>query len=303
MAKTETKIDLKINKGTYAKIKENLSQIGEDELIITTDKNIPVPDTSGSDDGKVLIVDNYDYVLQQMKSDDVDDTSQTHKFVTQAMYDYLDNILYQAPTISTLQLSGTVDGISNNNISGNFENGTTIVITGFRHQETNVANISGNLTFDDSESVTPSASAENVSLATPLTITSNASKTLSGTNTKGNTFSRTVSMSFYNYTYTLATNNVISSGASVSGATKSSKTISQFALSGDTISYSSGNYIYFFTKGIGKTVQQQVLGQWTNIATTYVGEVTLTLSNSTTETYDCYRIGTFNASGSDLFRV
>ena len=237
-----------------------------------------------------------------MKSDDVDDTSQTNKFVTQEMYDYLDNILYQAPTIANLTLVGYVNGVATQGISGNFEVGTTIAVNSFNHYETNVDNISGNLTFD-SQSVTPSASATSVSLTTPLTITSNTSKTLSGTNTKGNTFSRTVSMSFYNYTYTLATSSVISSGASVSNATKSSKTISQFASNGDTISYSSGNYIYFFTKGIGKTVQQQVLGQWTNIATTYVGEVTLTLSNSTTETYDCYRIGTFNASGSDLFRV
>lgn len=302
MAKTETQIDLKINKGTYANIKANLNSIQENELIITTDKNIPVPDTTDSDDGKVLIVDNSDYVLQQMKSDDVDDTSQTNKFVTQAMYDYLDNILYQAPTIASFSLVGYVDGVARQGISGNFEAGTSITVNSFNHQETNVANISGNLTFD-SQSVSPSASATSVSLTTPLTITSNTSKTLSGTDTKGNPFSRTVSMSFYYYTYTLATSSVISSGASVSGATKSSKTVSQFASSGDTISYSNGDYIYFFTKGTGKTVQQQVLGQWTNIATTYVGEVTLTLSNSTTATYDCYRIGTFNASGSDLFRV
>ena len=39
MAKTETNVsNLKINRGTYTKIQENISSIGEDELIILTDK-------------------------------------------------------------------------------------------------------------------------------------------------------------------------------------------------------------------------------------------------------------------------
>lgn len=55
MAKTETTVsNLKINRGTYAKIQENLSSIGENELIITTDKNIPVP--TSNDSGKVIKV-------------------------------------------------------------------------------------------------------------------------------------------------------------------------------------------------------------------------------------------------------
>lgn len=55
MAKTETAVsNLKINRGTLANIEANLSSIGENELIITTDKNIPVP--AVADSGKVVKV-------------------------------------------------------------------------------------------------------------------------------------------------------------------------------------------------------------------------------------------------------
>lgn len=63
MAKTETDVStLKINRGTYAKIQENLSSIGENELIITEDKNVPVP--SANDAGKAVVVNaSGDYEL------------------------------------------------------------------------------------------------------------------------------------------------------------------------------------------------------------------------------------------------
>ena len=55
MAKTETNVStLKINRGTYAKVQENLSSITENELIITSDKNVPIPTTN--DVGKAPIV-------------------------------------------------------------------------------------------------------------------------------------------------------------------------------------------------------------------------------------------------------
>lgn len=57
MPKQETNIpNFKINYGTYQKIQENLSQIGENELIITSDKNIPIP--TANDAGKVPTVNN-----------------------------------------------------------------------------------------------------------------------------------------------------------------------------------------------------------------------------------------------------
>jgi len=62
MAKTETQVkNLKINQGTYADILTNLSSIGENELIITDDKNIPIP--TSNDNGKVVGVVDGDFSL------------------------------------------------------------------------------------------------------------------------------------------------------------------------------------------------------------------------------------------------
>lgn len=64
MAHTDTNINnLKINRGTYANIQANLSSIGENELVITTDKAVPIPTTS--DSGKVVAVNSSgEYELQ-----------------------------------------------------------------------------------------------------------------------------------------------------------------------------------------------------------------------------------------------
>lgn len=64
MAKTETTVNnLKINRGTYAAIQANLASIGENELIITTDKTLPVP--QAADAGKVISVSEQgEYTLQ-----------------------------------------------------------------------------------------------------------------------------------------------------------------------------------------------------------------------------------------------
>lgn len=92
MAKTETQINLKINKGNYAKIQENLSQIGENELIITDDKNIPVPDELN--EGKGIISHNNKYVFEDVQLKNLITDIETHKTEngsypsTKAVYDY-----------------------------------------------------------------------------------------------------------------------------------------------------------------------------------------------------------------------
>lgn len=60
MSKVETEVStLKINRGTKAKIEENLSLIGENELIITTDEETPeippLPTTDGTYTLKVVV--------------------------------------------------------------------------------------------------------------------------------------------------------------------------------------------------------------------------------------------------------
>lgn len=57
MSKTETNVsNLKINRGTYANIQTNIDSINENELIITTDKNVPIP--TSNDSGKTIVVNN-----------------------------------------------------------------------------------------------------------------------------------------------------------------------------------------------------------------------------------------------------
>lgn len=69
MAKTETNVStLKINRGTYAKVQENLSSITENELIITSDKNVPIPTTN--DNGKAVVVNaSGEYELGTIEAD------------------------------------------------------------------------------------------------------------------------------------------------------------------------------------------------------------------------------------------
>lgn len=68
MAKTETNIsNLKINRGTYANIQANIASIGDNELIITTDKNVPIPVQADAD--KIVRVDsNGEYELDTFTS-------------------------------------------------------------------------------------------------------------------------------------------------------------------------------------------------------------------------------------------
>ena len=56
--------ELIINKMTYEQVKQNVSQIGEKELILTTDKVLPIPTTQ--DEGKSVVVRNGDYALEEV---------------------------------------------------------------------------------------------------------------------------------------------------------------------------------------------------------------------------------------------
>lgn len=283
---------------------EALEQI--EELIPTLVNDVKVDDISVVDENHVANIDltgKQDKIdsSHKLDSDLVDDTNQSHKFVTSAMYDYLDNQLYQAPAVSVFQLGGTVDGTSNTNISGNYETGSTIIITGFRHKETNISNISGNLTFNGDSNIGPSATEVGVNLSTSLTITSNTTKTLSGTDTKGNPFSASKSVSFVNYAYSTLNS---STTAPTTGLTKQSVD-STFRTNGASFNYSVGDYLYLYTtSSSATTIQTNVLGQWADVNTTVEDPVTITKANGTTATYYCFRTtSAFSANGTAKYRV
>ena len=56
--------ELIINKMTYEQVKQNVSQIGEKELILTTNKVWPIPTTQ--DKVKSVVVSDGDYALEKV---------------------------------------------------------------------------------------------------------------------------------------------------------------------------------------------------------------------------------------------
>lgn len=222
--------------------------------------------------------------------------------LNQEYIDYLDNQLYQPPTISVftmLNAAGAALPTSN-------ELGTTLSAAAFNHQETNIKNIQGDnveLHINNAAAATTSTAkkdvATKVTLTTAQSITSSTKFTLKGTNTKGAAFSRDYQVSFYRYAYTAITD---ATTAPTSGATQQAA-VSTFASNGSTFNYTKGGYIYFYTDNTGKKVQTNVLGQWADVDTTDMGKVTLTQNNGATHEYTCYRIGPFIETGSAKYRV
>ena len=111
--------------------------------------------------------------------------------------DYLQEVTYVKPTIASFTVSG---------LASNYIVGETISATEFKHYETSIDNINGNLTFTItggySENITPSASSTTITLATMFSKTfdthgQSVTFTLSGKDVKGNTISKTASKTAY----------------------------------------------------------------------------------------------------------
>lgn len=103
MSKTETKLkDFNIRYGTYEKINENLSDINENDIVLTPDKNVPIPTTADvgkvvevNDDGEYALTDNLQEKItsdNRLSSSLVDDTNSTNKFVTQSEKEQISNL-------------------------------------------------------------------------------------------------------------------------------------------------------------------------------------------------------------------
>ena len=229
-----------------------------------------------------------------LSSDLVNDTNKTHKFVTGAMYDYLEGILYQAPTISVFQLY-----YNGSAVATTLENGSSVTVNQIRHQETNIANISS-LTFNG-QAITPSDSAVIVNLTTPITVSATATYTMSGVNTRNASFTKGATITVNTYAYSALTS---STTAPTTGLTRQSVD-STFRNNGASFNYVSGDYLYLYTTYSGATkIQTNVLGQWADVNTTVVGNVTITKSNGVTQTYKCLRTtSAFSASGTATYRV
>ena len=122
--------------------------------------------------------------------------------LNQAFYDYLLEKTFATPSISSFSLIGT-------NTSGSKEVGTTVTVTGIKHQETNVDNIDGALTLSRKwgnngtatavdTSITKSSSSAEITVNDSYTATSNGTLiyTLSAPHAYGEA-TATKSISFY----------------------------------------------------------------------------------------------------------
>lgn len=231
-------------------------------------------------------------------------SSSTNKFVTAEMYSWLQDQLYQKPTIQTYYCTGTIDGGQSQNVSdASFttyvETGSTVIITHVIHKETNIQNIETNsLKFNGTEIIEPKADATQVQLSSPITFTTTTSFVLGGIDTRGNTFQRTCTTNFTNYVYTCVSSSTTTPTTGLTKKVRANATTDQF-----NISYAAGDYIYFYHTSSGKHVQQYSLGQWNNVPQTDLGQVTITKANNTTGTYYAYRVGAFTSGGTDTFRI
>lgn len=211
---------------------------------------------------------------------------------------YLRKQTFKTPSIDTLTLCDA----SGNNLSTTYEYGPTITVGKIKHKETNISNLTQNtLKFQNVDAITPSesqATADVTDISTSASATYSLSASYVDTVGATKSVSKSASITFYRYAYINVTN------ATTAPTTGTQKTaVGTFASSGADISYTAGQYIYFYTDGTGKTVQTNVLGQWADVDTTSVGKVTLTQANGYTHEYDCYRIGPFMAGGTDKYRV
>ena len=239
-------------------------------------------------------------VGSELSSDLVDDTNQSHRFVTAEMYEYLDNLLYTRPAVSTFTLYNGGSAVSTT-----IEKGTTLTIGQIRHNETNLSHISslalktGSTTI---QSITPAASATTITLDTALSVSATTTYTLSGVNTRNEAFTKDAKINVYSYAYSKTTT---ATTAPTSGLTKRS-VYTTFQSSGETISYTAGDYLYLYVPAASTAthIETNALGSWGSVPTVDCGTVTITKANNTTESYKCFRTQvTFSGTGSAPYRV
>lgn len=159
-----------------------------------------------------------------------------------------DSVNYVEPTIGELSLtpsSGSVEITSANGVAYN--------LTSFKHRETSPTNFNGKLTFkkgstvlksdiDPTDTVASVSITDNNTVKTAQTIT----YTLTGKSKKGNTVSKSASVSFYFASYIGANSNETISDSVIASLTKVSST----GLNGTReVTVSSNGYIWFITTG------------------------------------------------------
>lgn len=210
----------------------------------------------------------------------------------QVFYNYLVNQTFDKPTIAAFSITG---------LGSSAEIGTSVTISSFSHRETNVDNIDGNLTLKHgadtiTSSVTPSSTDASVSITSMVVTRSTAgseSFTLSGIDTLGGNFSRSVSKSFYVPKF-------LGSDPDPSVTAQEILTFSKGSTIPTSITLSATGYIYFVTDGTINSVKDADTGFGVPLENPVTTSVTI---NSIPVNYHVYRTSDSILSGTYHFTI
>lgn len=207
----------------------------------------------------------------------------------------LSDLLFPYVKPSGLSISTTAS-------SGTKEYGTTVAVTkvtpSFTLGSKPITSVKIGTTSGGSDlySGTTATSGTAITLTTSKTFNGTTGGTIYCTISDGtNSISGSTAVSYTYYAYSKLTN---STSASTSGATKQSNSDAD-----NTYSYSSGQYLWLYSRSSGKKIQQYISGTWSDVNTTSGGSLTLTLASGATATYYAYRTDKFTASGSARYKL
>ena len=207
-----------------AGINSRLTALGSDELALPDTLKVSsaehtivpeLPEEITAINNKVIVAENVVPSVQELKqaidtigSEDGIERGEDGKFrLNEEFYKYLLKQTFKTPSISSFSLTGT-------NTSGSKEVGTTVTVTGIKHQETNTGNITGNLTLSRSSgagassktvstSIAKSSSSADVTVSDSFTASSSGTVTYTlsapykDTTGAAKTATKTASVSFY----------------------------------------------------------------------------------------------------------
>ena len=258
-----------------------------------------LPDISVQDNGKVLTADNGAWVAEHLPIatrsvqgvvavGDGLDIEQGTLALKQSYDDYLSEVTYNKPRITLFNLYNGNTQIS----AGKHELGTTLVIDNIRHTETFVDNVSGSLTVSIGSTVIGSTTASSTEARfdfatqtlSPVT-ESSVVCSISGTDTKGNSISANISLSFQNSVYWGVGGATITTSSAVRELGNSA--ISNTAQRTITVNSTNDNYIWY--------VYPSRLGMVTFTVGGFEGgfnepeEMSVTNASGYTETFYAYR--------------
>jgi hypothetical protein len=201
---------------------------------------------------------------------------------------------YVAPVMSNLTLSGVP--------AATYEYGTkktvSTVVPSFKKGSKAITSIKIGTTNGGSELYegNSATSGSAITLTNSKTFDGNTGGTIYCTISDGDNSSvaqASIAYTYYGYS-ALTTDGTAPS----SGATKHSNANAE-----DDYSYSSGQYLWLYSRDSGKKIQQHISGTWADVDTFGGSKISLTLASGITADYYAYRTDKFTADGSARYKL